>query len=340
METHKFLLTIIMPAFNAERYIEEAIKSITNQLQVLDIEIIIIDDGSTDETKSVANGALGDVQNARVISVKNRGVSAARNTGVAMSRGEYLLFMDADDLLTDGAISYIKREIEDYEPDVICGSSLGFIASAKDDACSMGGYLNDSSIEELRKLDGQEAYNYVVSKGGFNAGIWANIYRKSIAIENNISFNTALSNNEDVDYVMRFFLECKKFTSLSNPHYYYRKFRKGSASNVYTLKRVESSLNFIESWIDKLSRDKIIPGLRVTLGDYIAYQYAILVGTFFLMKKMDRRLLKARVVSLKHLFSGGVSRKNRFVGASYRLLGFQFTGTMLALFIKFKGVFK
>src|SRR5271156_1258747 len=105
-------ISIIIPAYNAEKWIVDALASCVSQ-QYDPLEIIIVDDGSTDNTYPIASRYMDDANvNLRVLRTANKGASAARNTGLSSAKGEYVLFLDADDVLADNALR-------------ICGSIAG-----------------------------------------------------------------------------------------------------------------------------------------------------------------------------------------------------------------------
>ena len=92
------VVSIIIPAYNASRFTRQCIESILNQ-DFLDWELIIIDDGITDDTKMICEEYVSINRKIRLISQKNQGVSVARNKGLCISSGEFIMFIDADDLL-------------------------------------------------------------------------------------------------------------------------------------------------------------------------------------------------------------------------------------------------
>lgn len=103
INTSNIKLSIIIPCFNGDKYIGEAIESVVNQPHNC-VEIIIVDDGSTDQTKHVISKYFCH-ENIRYIYQKNKGASAARNRGINESKGEYIAFLDADDVFLDNNIS-------------------------------------------------------------------------------------------------------------------------------------------------------------------------------------------------------------------------------------------
>ena len=104
------LVSTIIPIYNGERYLAEAIESINRQ-QYLNLEIIIVDDGSTDKSSEIALSLEGNI---RYVRQANAGQAAARNTGIKLAKGDIITFLDADDLWTEDKL---KRELACFEAD-------------------------------------------------------------------------------------------------------------------------------------------------------------------------------------------------------------------------------
>lgn len=115
------LISVIIPAYNAEKYIERCIRSIQNQTYQ-NVEIIVVNDGSVDGTETAARRCC--VQDARiqVISQENKGVSAARNRGMEEAKGEYLAFVDADDTLPAEALEVLMKKLLEERADIVSGT--------------------------------------------------------------------------------------------------------------------------------------------------------------------------------------------------------------------------
>ncbi len=113
------VVSVVIPVFNTERYIVEAIESVLAQ-DLADIEVIVVDDGSTDGSAQRA----AEVAGVRVIRQPNAGIGAARNTGVAAANGRFIAFLDADDLWTDGHLSKMLRAIDGF--DAVFGQIVQF----------------------------------------------------------------------------------------------------------------------------------------------------------------------------------------------------------------------
>ena len=112
------LVSVIIPAFNCEKSIKRTVDSIISS-GLTDYEIVIINDGSTDNTDSVCKGLCAQYSFIKYSEQKNSGVSAARNNGISIAAGEYILFFDADDTAEENSFSECIDIIESEKPDIL-----------------------------------------------------------------------------------------------------------------------------------------------------------------------------------------------------------------------------
>ena len=115
------MLSVVIPAYNVEKYIERCITSVLKQ-KLKDIEIIVIDDGSKDKTADICKKLSQDNKNIIFKRVENGGCSAARNLGISMAKGKYIAFLDSDDWVEEDMYLNMVKELEKNQADiVICG---------------------------------------------------------------------------------------------------------------------------------------------------------------------------------------------------------------------------
>jgi len=174
------LVSIIIPCYNYGHFLAEAVESVQRQTYTAK-EIIIIDDGSTDNTKDVA-ACYPEVI---YIYQENQGLSAARNTGIKMSQGAYLIFLDADDWLLPGALC-------------VGVASLLHHSHA---AFAVGGhirvYMDGKAIEEKSLCISSDPYTSLLASGNYLGMISAVMFARWVL--NNYAFDTSLKNCEDYD---------------------------------------------------------------------------------------------------------------------------------------------
>lgn len=146
------LFSVIIPAYNARKYIEVSLASLAAQ-SCQDFEIVIVDDGSTDGTAEFLDAYADAHHDTTVIHQKNSGPLLARRAGVAASRGEYILFLDSDDEFAPEAFEIIRRQIERSHADIVAFSFVG----AEDPICassvltSKGVYFDRDDYSQVKK---------------------------------------------------------------------------------------------------------------------------------------------------------------------------------------------
>ncbi len=174
-------LSIIIPCYNAEKYLSECIESCLSQdFDKRQYEIICVDDGSSDNSKDVVRKFQTVDRPVHLIEQNHCGVSRARNTGIESANGDYIWFVDADDFVQDGSFSILYAYAMQGEFDQISFAHYEFENQL-------------SSEEQAKKQDGTLLMN--TTPVGWN--IWESVYRRSFLLEHNVRFRPDISYGED-----------------------------------------------------------------------------------------------------------------------------------------------
>ena len=200
-------LSLIIPVYNVERYVEKCLKSIIPQLNQ-NKEIIIVNDGSTDNSLEIVNCLSINHDNIKVFSKDNGGLSSARNFGLIHANGEYVWFVDSDDYISDGAISFLLKEIESGY-DIIKFSTVKVDENgnfqSKYDIISFKGTTQDYIIGRINK------------KTFLTSACWQ-IYKKSLL--DHIKFRTDII-HEDTEIFFKLLLKANSIICVNEHLYYY-----------------------------------------------------------------------------------------------------------------------
>ena len=200
--------SIIIPAFNAEKTIENCIKSVQKQTYT-GWEIIVINDGSTDKT---AENAKKILPHSNVITTKNAGVSSARNTGISLSKGDYILFLDADDSLPPNSLELYERTIRTKNADLIIGSFYK-IYPQKQVLCNPVGSKKIYIYDDSKKRE----FNPYISR--LIGTVWGKCYKDSLIKD--ARFDENLSICEDAEFNYRVITKAREVVYISQPIYNY-----------------------------------------------------------------------------------------------------------------------
>jgi glycosyltransferase involved in cell wall biosynthesis len=243
-------LSVIVPAYNAESRIQNCVKSILNQdIPTDEYEIIIVNDGSQDNTGIIIENLKQRTNNIIIISQPNSGVSAARNAGLKMAKGNYILFCDSDDFLDKNIFSIILYEVESRELEGCC-FNLRHISSS-------GIRTHDNYIfKESEILDGISFFNQGYIRGFMV--VWL-LMRKTL-IDNKILFTEEVSFAEDLEFLIKFASTAKKVMYRNFIYYNYVQ-TNNSLSHSY---RNPKSIDFLFKLIEDLTKFKnFIEGDRI-----------------------------------------------------------------------------
>lgn len=174
-------VNIIVPVYNQEKYLSKCIDSIISQ-RYKDIELLIIDGGSVDNTINICKEYEASDNRIRVIRKDNSGIGSARNTGIGYADGEYIMFVDSDDYLPhDNVIHDMVSEAEKTRTDIICGNYCRLMDDVLIDAVRHG--YNDATDVSQRDFRFRGFFS-----GGILSYVWCKLYRRSFIADNGISF--------------------------------------------------------------------------------------------------------------------------------------------------------
>ncbi len=212
--------SIIIPAYNAEAYLQRCLDSIFSQ-EFEDYEVICINDGSTDGTTVLLEGYASKHPNLRVISQSNQGMATARNQGLEVAQGEYILFVDSDDQITEGALKTLANQI------------------SGEDIISFGSNIYNEETQTITNFQ-LSTFNFQLCSGWdyFNlyrlkstpvhfVCIWQRAYRRAFLAENNMHFVDGLRRAEDDLFTTMAMLHAQSVKTIANPLYIYH-VRQGS----------------------------------------------------------------------------------------------------------------
>lgn len=270
------LVSIIVPVYNTESYLEKCLNSILNQTYK-NIEVIIIDDGSTDNSYKILQEFQNKDKRIILLQQDNSGQGVARNKGIEISKGKYIFFVDSDDRVTKNMAEEMVLEIE----------------KTKSDFSSFLIAFEDSKSQKIYKkkfdnkiLENKEIYqNALEIKDIFPIPV-NKIYKRSFLIENNIFF-PKIRKNEDILFIHKLAFFSKK-CSFSNKVFYYAWRRGGSTSRNVTEENIKASLELLKKEKELLLENKCFEKYELSYKVfYIRGVFNILLqGLFYKSKKI------------------------------------------------------
>ena len=216
------LVSIIIPVYNAEKYLKKCIDSILNQ-SYNEFELLLINDGSTDNSKEIIEQLKKKDKRVVTIHKKNEGVSSARTVGLDVAKGEYILFVDADDYLEKDYIEYFYNLIN-------CSFGLD-MAVNYNKFCIHTPY--QVKKEKVELLSSEKIMEYIYTSK-INEAVWNKIYRRSFLKKNNIIFNKDIWYGEGMLFNMQC-LQCTEKIAVGNKRVYHQVYNYSSAMREFNL---------------------------------------------------------------------------------------------------------
>ena len=294
------IYSIIVPVYNAELYLEECVRSVLLQNQCGAFELILVNDGSKDGSGVLCDSLAQQDARIHVIHQKNQGVSAARNAGIDAAKGQYLLFLDSDDLWKDGLLEALENKLQ-QEPDMIV---FGYRQFDDDTA------LEEFVPEENKHCETGKDYFQRYEKMRIMPAVscWCTAFRHAFLKENGIRFPMRVQYGED----FRFYMDClnaaQKLVCISQVFYKYR-VNEASATHTLSLPKVRDLLTACADMY------RMIP--CAILANYYCTNILHLAG----LSRRDALQLRPLLRQNRDIQRAATGRKQRSACMLYNLLG-------------------
>ena len=237
MKKNNKKISIIVPIYNGEKFLDECIESILNQTYK-NIEIILVNDGSTDESLNICNKYKKEDKRIIILNIKNNGVANARNEGIKKSTGEYISFVDSDDILFPSYIETLYTTINRENVDVV---RCNYIKKDYENGKETKGNLSNLKDKKYFSKDFNELIiNFCTLNNNIPCYVWLLLIRKDKIIE----FDKTLKYMEDTDFYMRLLMNINNIYFLNEYLYVYRVNNEGISNSRKKIKNnIEAILN-------------------------------------------------------------------------------------------------
>ena len=254
------LISVIIPGYNAEKYIRKCLDSVLNQTYK-NLQIILVDDGSTDTSPGICDEYATIDGRVQVIHQENKGNSGARNTGIRHSKGDYIGFVDSDDWISPRMYEYLIQLMIENDADI---SSVEFAKTSGEENGIKEISIKETSIKEENDIHvyNKEEYLKVFFKIDSQKIIyytWNKLYKKKVVDAN--SFEEKYSIGEDVVSTYKFILKADKIVSSDRVMYFYRQ------NSGMTARFNDGFFGLIDVW------DRVIELTKKSMKEYLPYAY-------------------------------------------------------------------
>lgn len=263
-------ISVIVPVYNMEQYIEKCLKSIINQTYK-NIELIIINDGSTDNSEEIIIKYKNKFPNIiRPYKQENKGLAAARNFGIKKAKGEYICFLDSDDYIDVNLFSKLEKYMN--EKIELIKYKLIKTNENYEEIKRVGGPVFD-------KLKGEEAFNLLCLQDELYEPSCLYLYKQSLLLKNKFKFQEGLY-HEDFGLTALIIIKAKSVASIKNYGYYYvqtsNSIMRTTDYNII-LKRAKDLLIHYDNMINSISKYKICEKTKHTIKTYFINSILLVV---------------------------------------------------------------
>lgn len=322
-------LSIIIPVYNVEQYLRQCVDSVLTQTYK-DLEIILVDDGSTDSSGALCDQLTKQDRRIQVLHKVNGGLSDARNAGLKVATGDYVAFLDSDDvyLLADG-VEQLMALAQAERPDVILFQCVDV-------------YPHHQSVRKaydenyMATHTGAEVFAQLVRTQSFNMSACFQLIRRDLLEQHQIYFEKGLL-SEDVDWSLRLWRHVSKVRAMNLPLYGYQH-REGSISTTYTIRNLRSYERIFAKFVQLYNERVVETAAELywqTVMGYLAQMYTNCLynyGQLLIQERKDNYyILKDYALLLDHSISIKSNRVvilRRWIGLRLTVWVFMFYGNI------------
>ena len=222
-------ISVLMPVYNSEKFLLETVQAVINQ-SYINWELILVDDGSTDNSKEICTKLMNDDKRIKYIFQENLGVSHTRNVALENAQGKYIIFVDSDDLIHEDYLKILIDSIEKNNSDI---SVCNFIERKISNTGKIENINREFYPKEVMEMSKMEDYIMDFGNSGLLNPLWNKIYKREIIENNNITFDEKVETGEDFIFNLQYFRKVKKISFIKDSLYYYIRRNNNSITYKY-----------------------------------------------------------------------------------------------------------
>ena len=319
-------LSIIIPVYNVEQYLQNCVQSVITQTYQ-DLQVILVDDGSTDSSGILCDQLARPDCRMQVVHKKNGGLSDARNAGLKVATGDYVAFLDSDDvyLLNDG-VEQLMALAQAEQPDVLLFQAVDVYAHHQT-------VRKAYDVEYMATHSGVEVFAQLVRIQSFNMSACFQLIRRDLLEQYQIYFQKGLL-SEDVDWSLRLWRHVSKVRAMNLPLYGYQH-REGSISTTYTIRNLRSYERIFAKFV-QLYNDRVVDAHTElywkTVMGYLAQMYTSCLYACGQIARKDKLEAYAILKRYATLLEHSISIKSDRVIKYKRVIGLRMTVWLFAVY--------
>lgn len=296
-------VSVIVPAYNVGQYISECINALLNQTYN-NYEIIIINDGSTDNTLDVCM-RFQNHNKINIINQENMGVSITRNNGIRLAKGKYIVFVDPDDIVSDKYLELLVKNIVSYNADMaICEYTNSFKE------------MDKNSSDNISLVSAKDIIIQLVENKLKDAYIWNKIYKKDIIIAEGLYFPDKIKIWEDMYFLIQYLKKSNKVIKIPQVLYYYRIRENSAVTSTESTANLKDKL-YILNKLKMLFSENGYKELIANIEEIYVHTYLRYIFLLDKDKNSSRNAIKEELKKFKILLAGVKLNKKEIIKYFY-----------------------
>lgn len=312
------MISFIIPVYNVKDLLIEAIDSIRLQAQSA-FEIVLIDDGSSDGSGELCDQLSSQHSFIRVIHQVNGGPSIARNTGIEAAKGDYLFFMDSDDILAQDAFLAMKNSIDRHPwADLHVGKVMVRYLSTM----MVQEKVSYHNFRDFHGLSGRDALIAMMDRYQFIQSVYSYVISKRLIDAIRLRFHPFWRNFEDFDFTVQAYLASSMVAIIDQPLSVYSKDRQGQITSQVTLQRLKSNVEVTYEWIGHCFQQSDSVVYRAILS-YLSHNYLFWLGDVRKLPRNERSEAYQQLMPLQVLIRYVKKPSLRLFHVIFEILGFR-----------------
>ena len=316
------LLSIIVPVYNVQDYLGKCLDSILCQITD-EIECILIDDGSTDNSGKICDEYNEKYSSIITIHKENGGLSSARNEGLKYAKGKYITFIDSDDRIAENSMQEIIKWSKESETDLCFMQTIKFYPNGETEDLGEKIRRRDFLDKEKEKI-----CKILSKKPKYPGSAWGKLYKRGFLEKDGLVFPNDKRYSEDLGFVRDCIINAKTIEALDVPFYEYRQNRIGSITNIKKEKNFFDLLLFVQETVE-LVKARGNKEEDEYLLSFAAYEYSILLWMFTRIKFEEEENALSVLKTYRHLLKYNKSIKIRIINYIVKFIGIKNTSKLL-----------
>lgn len=317
----QYYISIVIPVYNVEAYLDECIQSILAQ-SYEQYEVILVNDGSTDRSGSICDGYAQQDSRIHVIHKTNSGLSDTRNVGTQQARGEYIVYIDSDDYICDPNFLRKINEKANAGFDVIC---YRFKKYFEDKKIFRECTYTCPNIDKIGTVTGR--INEMVIRDAFYCSAWSKAIRHNIIKDYAIQFEKGLL-GEDQEWYYHVLTKIQSITYIDEAMLVYRQ-RANSITSSWKIKNLTDCIYVVNKWYNQIPKEEIEDDYKEALLNSVAKLYCNLLIAYTCFRDPEKKKYEFELQKMQELLKYDINPRVRVFYKVYRLIGFH--GLMCAL---------